>query len=71
VFDEVHRVVAEGTPSAILRDRVLLRDVNLVHDHVHRHGPVVHAHEHGLEHHGREVRDAAAEGHGTFAEQRS
>jgi cobalt/nickel transport system ATP-binding protein len=51
VFDEAHHIVCEGLPSAILRDRALLRNVNLIHDHAHRHGAVVHVHEHGIEHH--------------------
>ncbi|HEY1738031.1 MAG TPA: ABC transporter ATP-binding protein, partial [Acidimicrobiia bacterium] len=38
VFDEAHHIVAEGAPAAVLRDRALLRDVNLIHEHAHRHG---------------------------------
>ncbi|HEY1741159.1 MAG TPA: ABC transporter ATP-binding protein [Acidimicrobiia bacterium] len=55
VFDEAHHIVADGAPAAVLRDRGLLRDVNLIHDHAHRHGSVVHAHEHGIEHHEHDV----------------
>ncbi|MFC7658929.1 hypothetical protein ACFQV8_24750 [Pseudonocardia benzenivorans] len=31
VFSEDHRIVADGTPEEILRDRRLLVEVNLVH----------------------------------------
>ena len=51
VFSEEHRIVADGPPAAIMADRALLLDVNLVHAHAHRHGNVVHRHEHGPGHH--------------------
>jgi cobalt/nickel transport system ATP-binding protein len=51
VFSEDHRIVGEGTPAEVLADRPLLLDVNLVHEHSHRHGAEVHAHLHGLDHH--------------------
>jgi cobalt/nickel transport system ATP-binding protein len=51
VFSEDHRVAGEGTPAAVLADRDLLLRANLVHEHSHRHGPVSHAHLHGLDHH--------------------
>jgi len=51
VFSEDHRVVAEGPPARILADLDLLLSVNLVHEHRHAHGPVVHSHLHGAEHH--------------------
>jgi cobalt/nickel transport system ATP-binding protein len=39
VFSEDHRIIAEGTPEAILGDRRLLRSVNLIHgdDATHEH----------------------------------
>ncbi|MCX2727767.1 ABC transporter ATP-binding protein [Thermomicrobium sp. 4228-Ro] len=47
VFGErEHRPVAEGTPDEILTDHELLLATNLVHDHPHRHGPIVHSHPH-------------------------
>ncbi len=51
VFSEQHRVVADDTTDAVLADRALLRDVNLVHEHEHRHDGVIHSHEHGAGHH--------------------
>jgi cobalt/nickel transport system ATP-binding protein len=33
VFSEDHRIVAEGTPDAVLADRELLLSVNLIHEH--------------------------------------
>ena len=52
VFSEDHRIVAEGPPAQILADRELLMSVNLVHDHKHAHGALIHAHLHGADHHG-------------------
>ena len=48
VFSEDHRLVAEGAPADLLRDRGLLLDVNLIHghSHVHRLGNTEEAHEH-------------------------
>ncbi len=46
VFDETHRVAAEGPTDAILSDRDLLLRCNLIHAHRHRHGPVEHTHLH-------------------------
>jgi cobalt/nickel transport system ATP-binding protein len=51
VFSEEHTLVAEGTPGEVLADTVLLRSVNLVHEHSHAHHDVFHSHEHGAEHH--------------------
>jgi len=53
VFSEEHRIVADDTTDRVLADRTLLRAVNLVHEHAHSHGSVVHVHEHGLHHHDR------------------
>ncbi len=47
VIDEDHRLRAEGATQEILRDRKLLLSVNLIHEHAHRHGTVVHIHSHG------------------------
>ncbi|MCS7255263.1 MAG: ABC transporter ATP-binding protein [Thermomicrobium sp.] len=44
--EQEHRPVAEGTPDEILADHALLLATNLVHDHPHRHGPIVHSHPH-------------------------
>jgi cobalt/nickel transport system ATP-binding protein len=60
VFDEAHRIVAEGAPTDVLADRPLLRDVNLIHEHAHHHGPVLHSHEHGIEHHAAAEAELAA-----------
>ncbi len=61
VFNEEHRIVADGTPEDILGDRRLLLSVNLIHHHTHRHvvaGPepgtqqeIVHSHDHDAGHH--------------------
>jgi cobalt/nickel transport system ATP-binding protein len=47
VMDESHEVVAEGPVSRILNDFDLLLEVNLIHEHAHRHGDIVHHHGHG------------------------
>jgi cobalt/nickel transport system ATP-binding protein len=54
VFSEEHRVVADDTTAAILGSRVLLREVNLVHEHEHTYDAVKHSHEHGADHHNEE-----------------
>jgi len=51
VLSEEHRVVADGTPHDVLADRDLLLSVNLVHEHSHRHGGLLHSHPHGSGHH--------------------
>lgn len=61
VFNEEHRIVADGAPEDILGDRRLLLSVNLIHHHTHRHvvaGPqsgtqreIVHSHDHDAGHH--------------------
>ena len=58
VFDETHKIVAEGTPSEILSNRALLLQCNLIHEHSHRHGEIVHSHPHG--HEGHEAHEHAA-----------
>lgn len=47
VLAEDHRLAADGPAHTILRDRELLLRVNLIHEHAHRHGTVVHKHSHG------------------------
>jgi cobalt/nickel transport system ATP-binding protein len=51
VFSEEHRVVADGPTPDVLADRETLLGVNLIHEHRHRHGSLVHSHPHGLGHH--------------------
>jgi cobalt/nickel transport system ATP-binding protein len=53
VLNEQGRVVADGDPAAILADTDLLVRANLIHEHLHRHGPISHSHRH----------DTADEGH--------
>ncbi len=51
VIGEERRILADGTPQEILADRALLVRANLVHEHLHEHGRLVHAHEHDAEDH--------------------
>jgi len=53
VLNEQGRAVADGDPAAILADTDLLVRANLIHEHLHRHGPISHSHRH----------DTADEGH--------
>ncbi len=46
VFSEDHRLVADRAVADVLTDRDLLISANLVHEHPHRHGGVVHSHLH-------------------------
>jgi cobalt/nickel transport system ATP-binding protein len=66
VLGENRRVIADGTPEAILGDRELLLRANLIHEHLHGHveetGVVEHSHAHvsGDDHHhgdGADVHD--------------
>jgi cobalt/nickel transport system ATP-binding protein len=54
VLSEEGRVVADGSPAAVLADRDLLVRVNLIHEHLHGHGTVAHSHPHSPDegHHG-------------------
>ena len=53
VLGEERRVLADGAPEAILADRDLLLRANLIHDHLHVHGGLQHAHAHPTaDHHG-------------------
>jgi len=47
VLDEAHGLVAEGGTGDILGNEKLLLRVNLIHEHAHKHGKVVHKHSHG------------------------
>lgn len=51
VLGEDRRVLADGPTASILADRDLLIRANLIHEHLHEHGGVRHAHEHDAEHH--------------------
>ena len=51
VLNEQHAIEAEGAPVDILHNGPLLASVNLVHEHMHRHGDRWHSHPH---HHGGE-----------------
>jgi cobalt/nickel transport system ATP-binding protein len=46
VFGENRRLLAAGSPEAILGDRGLLREANLIHRHAHAHDRSWHEHEH-------------------------
>jgi cobalt/nickel transport system ATP-binding protein len=46
VLSEDHRLVRIDRTENILSDPDLLLQVNLIHEHVHRHGPIVHRHLH-------------------------
>ena len=51
VIGEDRRVLADGPTAEILADHELLIRANLIHQHLHEHGGVRHAHEHDAEHH--------------------
>ena len=51
VLSEAHRLLAEGAPSEILSDRELLLRANLIHEHTHQHGALLHSHPHERGHH--------------------
>ena len=46
VIGENRRVLADGPTAEILEDERLLIEANLIHEHLHRHSRVVHAHDH-------------------------
>ncbi len=46
VLGEDRRVLADGPADEILADRELLIRANLIHEHLHGHGGLMHAHEH-------------------------
>lgn len=47
VLDESHRIAADGPSHGILRDKALLLKANIIHEHTHRHGDIIHIHSHG------------------------
>lgn len=47
VLSEDHRLIRTGSAQEILRDTELLIKVNLIHEHIHRHGGRLHSHPHG------------------------
>lgn len=47
VLGEDHTIAATGRTWEILDDTPLLLSVNLIHEHLHFHGGIVHIHEHG------------------------
>jgi cobalt/nickel transport system ATP-binding protein len=51
VLGEDRRVLADGPTAEILADRGLLIRANLIHEHLHEHGGMRHAHDHDAEHH--------------------
>ncbi len=46
VLSEDHRVEKTGDVNEILGDQDLLLRVNLIHEHIHRHGETTHRHIH-------------------------
>jgi cobalt/nickel transport system ATP-binding protein len=46
VLSEDHRIEKIGTTDEILGDQDLLLRVNLIHEHMHRHGEIAHKHIH-------------------------
>jgi cobalt/nickel transport system ATP-binding protein len=46
VLAEDHTLAAEGPIAEVLGDRELLLRVNLIHEHAHHHGALIHAHPH-------------------------
>ncbi len=66
VLGENRRVLADGPTEEILADRDLLIRANLIHEHLHEHGGMRHAHDHDAEHHDPaedEAAGAEAEAH--------
>ena len=57
VIGEERRVLADGSPDAVLNDHDLLIRANLIHEHLHEHGRIRHTHEHGTDeqHHAPEA----------------
>lgn len=51
VIGEDRRVLADDTVERVLRNDALLIEANLIHEHLHRHATVEHAHPHPVDHH--------------------
>lgn len=47
VLDEAHSVTADGPAGKVLSDKDLLLNANIIHEHAHRHGDIIHRHSHG------------------------
>lgn len=47
VLDEAHAKAADGPTGKVLVDKELLLKANIIHEHAHRHGDIVHRHSHG------------------------
>ncbi len=59
VIGENRKVLADDTPERVLADQGLLIEANLIHEHLHRHAAVTHAHAHEVDHHAEEVLNTA------------
>lgn len=46
IMSEDHRIVADASPKNILQNIKLLRENNLIHEHLHRHANQKHTHPH-------------------------
>jgi cobalt/nickel transport system ATP-binding protein len=51
VIGENRRVLADDTPERVLSDQDLLVEANLIHEHLHRHASITHAHAHEVDAH--------------------
>jgi cobalt/nickel transport system ATP-binding protein len=51
VMGEEHQILADGSPGELLENTELLVRANLIHEHLHMHGAIQHAHTHATEHH--------------------
>jgi cobalt/nickel transport system ATP-binding protein len=51
VIGENRKILADDTPDRVLKDDALLIEANLIHQHLHRHAAVEHAHPHEIEAH--------------------
>jgi cobalt/nickel transport system ATP-binding protein len=51
VLGENRRVLTDGTPGEVLAHEELLIEANLIHQHLHRHATIEHAHPHPEGHH--------------------
>lgn len=47
VLDEAHSIAADGNAAGVLGDKDLLLRANIIHEHAHRHGDIIHRHSHG------------------------
>lgn len=51
VIGENRKILADGATAEILGNEALLIEANLIHEHLHRHATVTHAHPHTPSHH--------------------